>query len=164
MRCIFRIFINDRPVILDNILMSESIAAVSVHSCIGVRELKIFGVEMEPIPNSDAYDKLIEDENTLEKSRMADGMVSVLLQKNLNVNALQRDMFKYKIHKQNQARFYIALNFAPKRVHLFFPGEFELVKIKSNGVDLIRIFIADEQVKIHFHPLFNSRKRSMIKE
>ena len=143
--------------ILDGVSMSESTIAVSVHSCIGVRELKIFGIEMDPIPNSEAYNNLVEDQNTLEKPRLTG-----LEENNLNFNLLQRDMFKYMIHKQNQARFFVALNFAPKRVNLFFPGEFELVKIKSNGVDLIRIFIANEQVKIYFHPLFDSRNRSMI--
>ena len=112
---------------------------------------------MEPIPNSDSYDKLVEDENTLENPRLTG-----LEEKNFNFKILQRDMFKYMIHKQNQAKFFLALNFAPKRVNSLFPGVFELVKIKSNDVDLIRIFIADEQVKIHFHPLFDSRNWSMI--
>ena len=124
--------------------------------------MKIFGIEMEPLQNSAAYENLVETENVLEKSRLTDTRKSVLKSHKLSINVPQRDMYKYRIHKYNQAKFYFALNFAPKRLNLPFSGEFELVKIKSNGDDLIRIFIADEQVKIHFHSLYHSRNQSAM--
>ena len=111
---------------------------------------------MEPLPNSESYEQLVQDEDISKTSNLTYGVAPVIHGAKLDV--LQRDMYKYKIHKHDQAKFYFQFNFAPKRVNQTLPGEFELVKIKSNGVDLIRIFIAEEQVKIYFHPLYDARK------
>ena len=111
---------------------------------------------MEPLQNSESYEQLVHDEDISKTSNLTDGAAPVT--HGAKLDALKRDMYKYKIHKHDQAKFYFQLEFAPKRVNSTLPGEFELVKIKSNGVDLIRIFIAEEQVKIYFHPLYDARK------
>ena len=111
---------------------------------------------MEPLQNSESYEQLVQDEDISKTSSLTDGAAPVTHGAKLDV--LQRDMYRYKIHKHDQAKFYFQLEFAPKRVNLSLPGEFELVKIKSNGVDFIRIFIAEEQVNIYFHPLYDARK------
>ena len=110
---------------------------------------------MEPLQNSESYESLVTDEDISKTSSLTDGAAPV--DHGAKLDFLQRDMYKYKIHKNDQAKFYFQFKFAPKRVNLELPGEFELVKIKSNGVDLIRIFIAEEQVKIDFHPLYDAR-------
>ena len=114
---------------------------------------------MQPIENSKSYDQLVQDENISKTSFLTSYLTSYLtVTHGAKLDVLQQDMYKYKIHKHDQAKFYFQLEFAPKRVNSPLPGEFELVKIKSNGVDLIRIFIAEEQVKIYFHQLYNARK------
>ena len=117
---------------------------------------------MEPLQNSESYEQLVHDEDISKTSNLIFGEAPVIHAKldvlGAKLDVLQRDMYKYKIHKHEQAKFYFQLEFAPKRVNSTLPGEFELVKIKSNGVDLIRIFIAEEQVKIYFHPLYDARK------
>ena len=151
----FRILINERPVVIENNYLDEVKVGVSVHSCIEVEQLKIFGIEMEPIQNSESYESLVTDEDISKTSSLTTGAAPVHHGAKLDV--LQRDMYKYKIEKHDQAKFYFQLNFAPKRINLELAGEFELVKIKSNGVNLIRIFIAENQVKVNFHPLYNAR-------
>ena len=128
---------------------------ISAHSCIGVELMKIFGIEMEPLQNSAVYEDLVRAENVLEKPAASIKMSHVVL---------QQDMYKYKINNHDHGRFYLQFYLAPKRIGLSLPGEFELVKIKSNGVNLIRIFIAEDQVQIHFHPLYHSQNRSSIIE
>ena len=151
----FRILINERPVIIENNYLDEVKVGVSAHSCVEVEQLKIFGTGMEPLQNFEAYESLVADEDISKTSSLTDGAAPV--DHGAHLDVLQRDMYKYKIEKLDQAKFYFQFKFAPKRINLKLSGDFELVKIKSNGVDLIRIFIAEEQVKIYFHPLFDAR-------
>ena len=151
----FRILINERPVIIENNYLDEVKVGVSAHSCVEVEQLKIFGTGMEPLQNFEAYESLVADEDISKTSSLTDGAAPV--DHGAHLDVLQRDMYKYKIEKLDQAKFYFQFKFAPKRINRELSGEFELVKIKSNGIDLIRIFIAEEQVKIYFHPLYDAR-------
>ena len=151
----FRILINERPVIIENNYLDEVKVGVSAHSCVEVEQLKIFGTGMEPLQNFEAYESLVADEDISKTSSLTDRAAPV--DHGAHLDVLQRDMYKYKIEKLDQAKFYFQFKFAPKRINLKLSGDFELVKIKSNGVDLIRIFIAEEQVKIYFHPLYDAR-------
>ena len=135
--------------------MDEPKVGIFAHSCIEIEQLKIFGIKMESLQNSESYENLITAEDISKTSTLSAGAGPLAHGAKLDI--LQRDMYKYKIHKHDQAKFYFHFDFAPKRVNLPIPGEFELVKIKSNGVDLIRIYIAEERIKIYFHPLYDAR-------
>ena len=137
--------------------MNEPKVGISAHSCIEIEQLKIFGIEMEQLENSESYENLIAAEDISKTSSLTAGASAGPSAHGAKLDVLQRDMYKYKIHKHDQAKFYFHFDFAPKRVNLPIPGEFELVKIKSNGVDLIRIYIAEERIKIYFHPLYDAR-------
>ena len=142
--------------------MDEPKVGISAHSCIEIEQLKIFGIEMEPLENSKSFENLVAANDILKTSNLTNDQISSYQAKKIFMGVFHRDMYKYKIDKRDQAKFYFQFNFAPKRLNLPLPGEFELVKIKSNGVVLIRIFIVEEQVKIHFHPLYNARNRPLI--
>ena len=148
--------------IFEGYYLEEFKVGISVHSCIEIEQLKIFGIEMGPLENSKSYQNLVNDGDILKISNLANDQTASYNSKKIFMGVFERDMYKYKIHKQDQAKFYLQFNFAPKRVNLRLPGEFELVKIKSNGVNLIRIYILKEQVQIDFHPLYNARNTSLI--
>jgi len=144
-------------VIIEKNHINESKVGISTHSCVEVAQLKIFGIDLKPQENSKFYEELAADVDITSEPEH----ISSFLRDYFALGIFHRDMYKYKIDKQDQAKFVLLFDFAPKRVNSPLPGEFELVKIKSNGVDLIRIFILDEQVKIEFHQLYDARDRGL---